>query len=520
MKTNVEALEGDRIRLTVTVEKDEVDSRIAKTYRDFARKYKFPGFRPGKAPRPVIDSVLGREGVFATVTDEAVNENFPLALDAEDLVPIDEPQFEDADELVVEHEDFAFSATMTMPPALELSSYDPVDIKLPQEEPTEEEVDERVEMLREYYYELEDADADTTIGDTGVAELTLKVKDDKGNDVNVLSTEHRLYELGMGLYPPELDDAISGFKTGDHEVVDVDLGTSVGALLTRALDGNPESLSIDVTVDQVKTKVLPEITEEFATEKAGFKSLEELRRNTKDNIVRERKELEPRMKENSCLYQLATRLQGDAPEQMYADERRTLLSGFFQQLTKQGITFDAYLKQRDMTNDEFQEDIKRQAKDVVLQNLALDAYARHFDVQVTEAEIDREFEQSGADDVEALKADWVANGRIRMLRQSLRRANAADKLMNEATVERVTAEEYRAQTAAEDADEREASKEVEEEIEAAGEEVAQEARKMTKTELNKMKVAELREKAAEVGVEAEGLKKPELVDALYEALNR
>ena len=512
MKTNVEALEGDQIRLTVTVEKEEIDSRISKAYKDFARKYKFPGFRPGKAPRPVVDSVLGHEAILATVTDEATNENFPLALDAEDLIPIDDPNFENATELVVEHEDFTFAATMTLPPALELTSYEPVDIKLPSEEPTDEEINERMEVLREYYYELVDADADETIGERGCAELTMTVTDDKGNPVNVLSTDHRLYELGMGLYPAELDEALVDLKTGDHKVVDVDLGSSMGALLTRALDGNPEALTIDVVVEQVKKKVLPEINEEFATEKAGFKSLEDLCRNTKDNIVRERIELEPRLKENACLYKLAERLEGEAPESMFADERRTLLTGFYQQLTHQGITFDAYLNQRGITSEEFQEDIKRQAKDVVLQNLALDAYARHFDVQVTEEQIDHEFEQADAEDTEALKADWVANGRIRMLRQSLRRANAADKLMNEATVERVTAEEYRAQTQSEQAEKAEEAP--------AEQPKAAEGKKVTKTELNKMKVAELREKAAEIGVESEGLKKPELVEALYEALNK
>ena len=516
MKTNVEALEGDQIRLTVTVEKEEIDSRISKTYKDFARKYKFPGFRPGKAPRPVVDSVLGREAILATVTDEVTNEMFPLALDAEDLIPVDDPQFENATELVEEHEDFVFSATMTLPPTFELTSYEPVDVKLPSEEPTEDEIDERLEVLREYYYELVDAEADEPIAERGCAELSLDVKDDKGNQVNVLSTDHRLYELGMGLYPAELDEALVGLKSGDEKTIDVDLGSSVGALLTRALDGNPESLTIGVTVHQVKKKVLPEITEEFATEKAGFKSLEELRRNTKDNITRERKELEARLKENACLYKLAERLDGEAPEQMCADERRTLLSGFFQQLTQQGITFDAYLNQRGITNEQFQDDIKRQAKDVVLQNLALDAYARHFDVQVTEEEIDREFQQSGAEDVEALKADWVANGRIRMLRQSLRRANAAEKLMEEAAVERVTAEEYRAQTTTVDEAEEAAAEVVEEAIE----EPLAEAGKVTKTELNKMKVAELRDKAVEMGIEAADMKKGEIVDALYEALNK
>ena len=515
MKTKVEALEGDQIRLTVTVEKEEIGSRIGRTYRDFARKYKFPGFRPGKAPRKIIDNVLGAEAVLATVTDEVTNELFPLALDIEDLIPVNEPQIENGEQLVADGEEFSFSAIMAMPPVVELADYGPVDIKLPSEEPTEEEIDERLEVLRSYYYELEDAPEDQAIEERGCAELTLDVKNDEGEPIGVLSTEGRLYELGMGLYPPELDEALVGMKTGDKKHVEIDLDSSVGALLTRALDGNPEKLVIDVEVNQVKTKVLPEIDEAFATEKAGFDSLEALRKNTKDEIVRERVELEDRLKENACLYKLGERLDVELPQEMVTDERRSLLTGFYRQLTQSGITYDAYLNQRGLTNEQFQNDLKRQAEDVVKQNLALDAYARHHDVQVTQEEIDREFEQSGAEDVEALKADWVANGRIRMLRQSLRRANAAQKLMDEASVERVSAEEYRAQTERQEAEAAEA--EATEPAEAT-EAPAAEA-KTTKTELGKMKVAELREKAQELGIETEGLKKPELVDALYEKLN-
>ena len=161
MKTNVEALEGDQVRLTVTVDKEDVDKRIGKTYKDFAKKYKFPGFRPGKAPRPVVDNFVGREAVLATVTEEVVNDYYPLALDAEDLISIEEPQFENEEAMVEEGQDFVFSATMMLEPKFELSSYDPVEIDLLSDMPTDEEVEERLDAMREYYYDLEDAPAES-----------------------------------------------------------------------------------------------------------------------------------------------------------------------------------------------------------------------------------------------------------------------------------------------------------------------------------------------------------------------
>lgn len=94
VETKVEALEDNRTKVTVTVDAADIDARIKKTYKDFANKYNFPGFRKGKAPRPIIDNALGAEAVRATVTDDVVNGTYPLAIDDCDLYPIAKPEFD------------------------------------------------------------------------------------------------------------------------------------------------------------------------------------------------------------------------------------------------------------------------------------------------------------------------------------------------------------------------------------------------------------------------------------------
>ena len=91
METKVEALQDNKVKVTVTVDAKEVDNRIKKAYKDFANKYNFPGFRKGKAPRPIIDNALGAEAVPASVTDDIVNGCYPLAIDSCDLYPVGEP---------------------------------------------------------------------------------------------------------------------------------------------------------------------------------------------------------------------------------------------------------------------------------------------------------------------------------------------------------------------------------------------------------------------------------------------
>ena len=88
MNTKVEALEDNQVKIFFEIEAQDVDARIKRTYKELAKKYKFPGFRPGKAPRPIIDNMMGADAVRATVTEDLVNDVYPKALDENNLVPL------------------------------------------------------------------------------------------------------------------------------------------------------------------------------------------------------------------------------------------------------------------------------------------------------------------------------------------------------------------------------------------------------------------------------------------------
>ena len=150
VETKVEALEDNRTKVTVTVDAADIDARIKKTYKDFANKYNFPGFRKGKAPRPIIDNALGAEAVRATVTDDVVNGTYPLAIDDCDLYPIAKPEFDETD-LVEAGKPYTFSFTVTVKPEIEISSYEPVEIELPAEGTTDAEIDEQIDKVKANY---------------------------------------------------------------------------------------------------------------------------------------------------------------------------------------------------------------------------------------------------------------------------------------------------------------------------------------------------------------------------------
>ena len=431
MKTTVEALEGFQKKLTVTFDEKEIDERIAKQYKDFAYKYNFPGFRKGKAPRPVIDNVLGPQAVVATVTDDILNNELPLAVDANNLIPIGQASFEDTEALVEKGKPFTFSVTIPTRPEFELSNYDAVSIKLPSTEATDEEIQEQVDELRNYYFDFKDCSAATKIKEHSFCDISMEAVDADGNALDSFKTESRLYEVGSGLFPAAFDEALTGMKKGEEKTFEVDM--SEPSMMGQGLD--LEKVTFTVGIKQVKERVLPELTDEWAKEKAGFESVEELRTRIAENIKVQKEQMMPRLRESETLLTLSERLQDSAPDNMYDDEQGQLMSSFFMQMQQAQMPLDMYLAQMGMTIEGFRDDIKRQARDNVNADLALDAWARHAGIEVSDEDITAEFERAGSDDPKALEESWRSNGRISEIRAGIARGKALEQILEGLQVE-------------------------------------------------------------------------------------
>lgn len=436
VETKVEALEGNRVKVSITIDAKQVDSRIKKAYSDAARKYNFPGFRKGKAPRPVIDNALGKDYIAATVSDDLVNDTYPVAIDECGIYPVANPQFdEEGMDLAVSGKDFSFSFEVEVKPELELSSYEPVEIELPAEGATDEEVEQQIDELREHYFELVDATAATKVKPENWVELAIEATDDAGESIPSITTESRLWGMDSTLLPQQFNDELMGLKKGQTKEFDIDVPAEADAtVMTQALTGKTSKIHFKVEVKVVKKKVVPELTDEWAKEKLGFEGVEDMRTRIAESIKAQKEDIVPRMKELSCLRELAERLEGEAPAALCEQTETQLLQDFFQQLQRQGLTFDAYLADQGVTADQFKEDVKQQAADNVKQDLALDAWARHYDLRVTDGDLADEFKNSGAKDPKKLEREWREAGRLHLLREGILRANAIKDVMEKAVV--------------------------------------------------------------------------------------
>lgn len=434
MDTQVEALEDNKVRVTVTVDAKDVDAHVKKTYKDFALKYNFPGFRKGKAPRPVINNALGTEAVLATVTESVINAAYPQVIEAEKLFPVGNPEFGD-DGLVEVGDAFTFTFTLGVKPSFELTSYEPVSIELPASGVSEAEVEEQIEALREHYMTYEDASAATKMKPENYADLAIKATDAEGNHIKALESESRLYGPGTETLSAAFDEAIMGMKKGQTETFTLDVPADESAVLMA--DAAGKTVSFEVTMNVVKKKVVPEATDEWAKDTMGFEDMADLREQVKESVAAQKGDMLPRLKENACVSALIERFEGEIPANMQEQAESDLLQDFFSQLQRQGMSFDAYLAQMGMDSTQFKADVKLQATDEAKQQLALDAWARNKGIEATDEDITAEFVKAGVDDPAALEKEWREQGRLYLIREGVVRAKAMRDVMDTAVVTEV-----------------------------------------------------------------------------------
>lgn len=410
-----------KLTATVTIPAADVDAAIKKAYRDAAKKYRFPGFRAGHAPRPVIDNMLGAGAVLAQATNDLIGEAEPKVINELDIVPVKAGEYGELENPVADHEDFVYTIEFQLRPSCELTSYDPVEIEMPPAEVTEGEIDAQVEMLLGYHASFDDADRPVAEGDY----VTVDIENVK--NAEALAGEGHMVVIGSGSLPAAFDEGVTGMAKDETKEIS----------WTPEVEGAEEA-AVKVTVKGIKERTLPELTDELAKEAFGFDDIAAMRDAVKIELDADKTSKLPGIKENRAVAKLAERLDLEKVDEDYEQSVFSELGqNFLQSLAGRGMSLDTWLQMSNMSTEAFLADLHRQADDVARESLALDALARKLEIEVTDEDVDAEFARAGVEDPEASKAAFVAEGRIPAIRDSIRRSKACDWLVETAVVTEV-----------------------------------------------------------------------------------
>ena len=424
--------EDGKTQVAIELTEQEVKKHIDSFFKDLA-KNRIPGFRPGKAPRKVLERNFGgHEAIYAEITSDMVNEVLPLALDSKDVIFIDDPKLVDEKiESVEDGKPCTFEVYGEVAPKLTLTSVEPVEIEMPPATATDEEVEAQLESLRDYYYEFEEVDRAAEEGDYVMMSIDAKAD---GVAVDALNSPSRLVELGSDALPKELTDQVLGMKKDETKEFDFEVAEDDEQLA----DFKGKTIHAEVTVSKVQTKELPTLDEEFA-KRIGFDTLEQTREEIANQINSQRERQLPELKERRCVEALAKRIEGEIPESYINYSRDEVLREFFNNLQSAGITFDQFLAQRGISADEFHANLDDEAKENAEQSLALDALFEARGMELTDADIDEQFQV--VDDPAAARKSWEESGRMSLLREGIRRSKAAQWLIDNAIVTEEAAKE-------------------------------------------------------------------------------
>ena len=420
MNITASDVQDAKLTATVTIPAADVDAAIKKAYKDAANKYRFPGFRAGRAPRPVIDNMLGKEATLAQATNDILAANEPAVLNELDIVPLKEGDYQELG-LVKDHEDYTYTVTFSLRQSVELNSYEPVEIEMPPAEVTEGEIDAQIEMLMGYHATFEEVDRPVQNDDY----VTAAVKDIKG--ATRFAGENRMFVVGSENFPTEVNEGLVGMKKDESKEISWTL-----------MGEDAEEITIEVTINNVKERKLPELTDEFVKENFGFDTIAAMREGVKEELEGDKTSKLPGLKENRAVAALSERLELEKVDEDYEQSVFSELGQtFLQNLSSRGMTLDVWLQASGLTSEAFIADLHRQANDVARESLALDALARHLEIEVSAEDVDKEFVDAGIEDVEASKAQFVADGRMPAVRDSIRRSKAVDWLVENAKVTEV-----------------------------------------------------------------------------------
>lgn len=373
MKTSVERVDDTTVKLSVTVESARVDAAIDAAARELAQEVRVPGFRPGRAPRKLLESRLGKGALLQEAVRDALPEFYSEAVRSEDLQIVGPPEFDV--ETFTDGQDAAFTATVEVRPEIAVPDYAGLEVAHPEWEVTDEDMDRQLDALRDRFAEVETVQRPAQTGDLAVVTVTASRG---GEPVPEASEEDVLYEVGD---PAETERAL------DREIQ----GAGAGALL-KFTDAGPDGQPLDYTaiVKEVKVKRLPDLDDDFALTASEFDTIDELRDDLRTSLGAQKRAYARQALRGEVVKAVTDLVEVPLPTAMVQSEQRFRIDRIAQQAQQYGMTLEQYLQVVGETAEELLAQAETEARATVKAQLVVDAVGRGADIQIAESDLGEE----------------------------------------------------------------------------------------------------------------------------------
>jgi len=421
MKAELVDVNETRKNLSVEIASDVVDAEIERVARDYSRKARIPGFRPGKVPSRVIRQRF-KEQILHDVAHDLVPRAVDEALREKGVEPVSTP---DIKEVVVEEgRALTFTASFDTLPPFELGDFATVMLTRTSRPVSDDAVNEALQRLRERAARYD------PVEDRGIVDGDIVTVDIERRDASGAGDTHKdvAVELGAKVNPPGFDEQLLGLETGAVKTFSIAFPADYpNAELAGA------EVSYTVTIKAIKRRTLPELDDEFAKDLGEFENLDALRARVRADLEHEARHTAENELREQLMKQLAARVPFEIPPSLVDREIDRRLEEFAGRLMQQNID----PREAGIDWNAFRESQRDTAKEAVGGALVLDQVARTEALEVTEAEIAQEIaryaDRTGRTPA-AVRAALEKEGGISRIFAGLRREKSVDYVMARATI--------------------------------------------------------------------------------------
>ena len=387
MSVQVENLEKNMAKLTIEVEAAAVEKAIQEAYMKQKGSISIPGFRKGKVPRQMIEKMYGAAIFYEDAANALIQENYPAAVDESGIDIVSRPTVE-----VVQIESgkpFIFTAEVAVRPEVKLGKYLGVQVTKIDTSVSDEEVEEALEKERNNNART------VSVTDRAVANGDTAVIDFEGFVDGVAfeggKGENHPLEIGSHSFIDTFEDQLVGKSVGDEVEVNV---TFPEQYQVAELAGKPAMFK--VKINEIKTKELPELDDEFAQDVSEFDTLAEYKEDLKKNLAEKKENEAKRTKEDEAIQKIIDKSTMEIPEAMLETQCENMINEFAQRIAQSGLSMEQYMQFSGLTLDKLKEQVRPEAETRIKSSLVLEQIAKDENIEVTDEEIDAEVEKMAA----------------------------------------------------------------------------------------------------------------------------
>ena len=372
--------ETNKYELEVTVDAETFEKAVQKSYNKNKGQVRIQGFRPGKAPRQMIEKMYGKDVFYP----DAIEFCYPEALDA----AIKEAGLavvgvESVEEVSTEN-GFEFKALVVVEPEVEIEGYKGIEVKSKAVRVTEKMINEEIDKIRDRNSRM------VTVEDRAAADGDTAVIDFEGfvGDVAFEGGKAENYNLalGSGSFIPGFEEQIIGHNAGEEFTIDVKFPEEYQAEELKGKDAQ-----FKIKLHEIKTKELPELDDEFVKDVSDKETVDEYKKEVKETISKRLKDERENDISNQITDKLIELVQGEIPEVMYDNEVNSMVRDFDARLRSQGMDMNMYLGYMGMDVDALKNMYRKDAEKRVKLRLALKKIAKLENIVVTDEDVEAEF---------------------------------------------------------------------------------------------------------------------------------